>query len=51
MANVTLMPLHPGQLEVYRGLSKRTVLRIGRRFGNTALHEVIAENAAVLTFE
>jgi hypothetical protein len=47
MANVTLMPLHPGQLEVYKGLSKRTVLRIGRRFGKTALLEVIAENAAV----
>lgn len=41
------MPLHAGQREVYAGLAKRTVLRIGRRFGKTALLEVIAEYAAL----
>jgi len=33
MADIKLMPLHAGQREVYAGLAKRTVLRIGRRFG------------------
>ncbi|PZR49633.1 hypothetical protein [Paraburkholderia fungorum] len=47
MADIRLMPLHAGQREVYNGLSKRTVLRIGRRFGKTALLEVIAEYAAL----
>ncbi|NYH13551.1 hypothetical protein [Paraburkholderia bryophila] len=47
MADIRLMPLHAGQREVYAGLAKRTVLRIGRRFGKTALLEVIAEYAAL----
>lgn len=45
--DIRLMPLHASQREVYRGLANRTVLRIGRRYGKTALLEVIAENAAL----
>jgi len=39
---IQLMPLHPTQLDVYRGLEKRTVIRCGRRWGKSALIEVIA---------
>lgn len=45
--DIRLMPLHSAQRQVYNGLSQKTVLRIGRRWGKTALLEVIAEYAAL----
>ncbi len=39
---VQLMPLHSSQREVYAGLAKRTVIRCGRRWGKSALIEVVA---------
>ena len=45
--DIRLMPLHAAQRQVYAGLANRTVLRIGRRWGKTALLEVIAEYAAL----
>jgi len=39
---VQIMPLHPTQLEVYLGLTRRTVIRCGRRWGKSALIEVLA---------
>lgn len=39
---VQLMPLHSSQREVYSGLAKRTVIRCGRRWGKSALIEVVA---------
>src|SRR5476649_1140736 len=47
MADIRLMPLHSSQRQVYAGLAHRTVLRIGRRWGKSALLEVIAEYAAL----
>ena len=42
MADIRLMPLHSSQRGVYAGLGKRTALRCGRRWGKSALIEVIA---------
>jgi len=45
--DLSLMPLHSGQQEVCAGLSNRTVLRIGRRWGKSSLMQTIAETAAL----
>lgn len=38
---------HEAQKEVYRGLSRRTVLRCGRRWGKTTLLESVAGDTAI----